>query len=121
MRLAKKYPRLMLTATGIGFLVSGIDCLDNNLALLAAVSFIVGAINIIASLVVLKHPFSIRVTLLAINSLFAFISSYAYYEAGRDKIQYGWAAVGVISIIAIVVAFRKRAKDNMEPGTAKKN
>lgn len=109
----------MLTGTGIGFIVSGIDCLDNNLALLAVVSFIVGAINIFASVYVTKHPFNTKVILLAINSVFAFISSYAYYEAGRDKIQYGWAAVGVISIIAIIVAYRKRANTNKTPEPAK--
>jgi len=113
MRLSKKYPKIMLIGTAIAFIVSGIDCLENNLMAIAISSFIVGLMNIVACLFMIKHPFFIKISLLIINSVFAFFSSYIYFEAGRDKIQYGWAAVGIISLIAIGIAYRKRAKEKL--------
>ena len=104
----------MLIGTGIGFLISGIDCMENNLMIIAISSFIVGFLNIAASLFNKRHPFYTKTILLVINALFAFISSYVYYTAGRDKIQYGWAVVGIISIFALIRAFRKRAKERAE-------
>ena len=113
MRLSKKYPKLMLIGTGIAFLVSGIDCLENNLIVIAISSFIVGILNIVACLFIIKHQFFIKISLLIINSVFAFLSGYIYFEAGRDKIQYGWAVVGLISLIAIGTEYRKRAKEKL--------
>ena len=78
---------------------------------IAISSFIVGLINIVACLFMIRHPFFIKISLLIINSVFAFLSSYIYFEAGRDKIQYAWAAVGVIGLIVIGIAYRKRAKE----------
>lgn len=114
MRLSKKYPAIILIATGIAFIVSGIDCLENNLFTIADLSFIVGGINIIASPFVTRHPFFIKIFLLIINSAFAFLSSYIYFRAGKDYIQYGWAAVGIISLIAIVRAYVKRGKGEIK-------
>jgi hypothetical protein len=113
MRLRKKYPKLVLIATGIAFIVSGIDCLENNLMVIAISSFIVGIINIVACLFMIRHPFFIKISLLIINSVFAFLSSYIYFEAGRDKIQYGWLAVGIISLIVIGITIRKRVKEKL--------
>jgi len=48
--------------------------------------------------------------MLIINSIFAFLSSYIYFEAGRDKIQYGWLAVGIISLIIVGIAYKKEPK-----------
>lgn len=110
MRLRKKDPKLMLIITGIAFIVSGIDCLENDLMVIAISSFIVGLINIVAYLFVIRHPFLIKIFLLAVNSIFAFLSSYIYFTAGRDKIQYGWLAVGIISLIIIGLEYRKRSK-----------
>jgi len=111
MRLSKKYPKILLIGTGIAFIVSGLDCLENDLLLIADISFIVGIINIAACLFIAKHPFFIKIFLLSINAVFAFLSSYAYFEAGRDKIQYGWAAVGLISLIAIAIGSVRRARE----------
>ena len=111
MRLSKKYPKIMLIGTGIAFIVSGLDCLENDLLFIAVISFIVGIINIVSCLFVIKHPFFIKIFLLSINAVFAFLSSYIYFEAGREKIQYGWIAVGLISLIAIVAGYTKRVKE----------
>ena len=111
MRLSKKYPKIMLIVTGVAFIVSGIDCLENNLLFIAISSFVVGAINVAACLFVKKHPFVIKIFLLSINAAFAFLSSYFYFEAGRDKIQYGWAAVGLISLIFIVKTYENKARE----------
>ena len=46
MSLTKRNPKLMLIGTGIAFIVSRIDCLGNNLMLIAISSFIVGGLNI---------------------------------------------------------------------------
>lgn len=113
MRLSKKYPKIVLIGSGIAFIASGIDCLENNLEVIAISSFIVGIMNIVACLFMVKHPFFIKISLLIINSVFAFLSSYIYFEAGRDKIQYGWAAAGIICLIAIGIAFRRRAKEKL--------
>jgi hypothetical protein len=113
MRLRKKYPKLVLIATGIAFIVSGIDCLENNLMVIAISSFVVGIINIVACLFMTRHPFFIKISLLIINSVFAFLSGYIYFEAGRDKIQYGWLAVGIINLIVIGITIRKRAKEKL--------
>lgn len=115
MRIGNRNPKIMLIGTGIAFIVSGIDCLENDLLFIAVLSFIVGALNIAACLFIKKHPFSIKIILLLINVVFAFLSSYIYAMAGRDKIQYGWAAVGAISIIAIIVAYYKRSKGKIKP------
>jgi hypothetical protein len=109
MRLSKKYPKIMLVGTAIAFIFSGIDCLENNLLAIAVASFFVGAVNLAACFVHLRHPFFTKILLLVLNGAFAFLSSYVYFTAGRDLIQYGWAAVGLISIIAIITAFVKRA------------
>ena len=114
MRLSKKYPKIMLFGTGIAFIASGIDCFENNLLSIAIPSFIVGALNIAACLFVTKHPFSIKIFLLSINAVFAFLSSYIFFSAGRDKIQYGWAAVGFISLIVITITYIKRAKRRIQ-------
>lgn len=112
MRLIKKYPKIALIGTGIAFIISGIDCLENNLMVIAISSFIVGIINIVASLFMIKHQFFIKISLLIINALFAFLSCYIYFESGRDKIQYGWAAVGIISLIVILITYRKEHNKN---------
>ena len=114
MRLRKKYPQLMLIGTGIASIISGIDCLENNLMVIAIASFIVGLINIGACFFMIRHQFFIKISLLIINSAFAFLSSYIYFEAGRDKIQYGWAVVGIISLIVILKEYRKRAQEKLK-------
>ena len=100
--------------TGIAFLVGGIDCLDNDITALAVTSFIVGITNILACLFVLRHPFTIKVLLLFINAAFAFVTSYTFFAAGKDKIQYAWAAIGLISLIAVAVAYVKRSRARMQ-------
>ena len=104
----------MLIATGIAFIISGIDCIENNLMVIAIASFIVGVINIVACFFIIKYQFFIKISLLIFNSVFAFLSSYIYFEAGRDKIQYGWAAVGFIYLIVILITYRKRAKEKLK-------
>ena len=113
MRLSKKNPRIMLIGTGIAFIFSGLDCMENHLMVIAISSFIVGLINIITCFFIIKHPFFVKISMLIINSIFAFLSSYIYFEAGRDKIQYGWLAVGIISLIIIGIAYKKRAKEKI--------
>ena len=114
MRLSKKYPQILLIGTGIAFIASGMDCLENSLLFIAISSFIVGALNIAASLFVTRHPFMIKIFLLFINAVFAFLSSYAFFIAGKDKIQYAWAVVGVVNLIAIIIAYIKRAKKRIK-------
>jgi hypothetical protein len=109
-RLSKKNPQIMLIGTGIAFIVSGIDCMENNLVVIAIASFIVGLINIISCFYIIKYPFFVKISLLIINSIFAFLSSYKYFEAGRDKIQYGWLAVGIVSLIIAGITYRKEQK-----------
>jgi hypothetical protein len=104
----------MLIGTGIASIISGIDCLENNLMVIAVASFIVGIINIVACFFMIKHQFFIKISLLIINSVFAFLSSYIYFEAGRDKIQYGWGVVGIISLIIILREYRKRAQEKLK-------
>ncbi len=107
MPIIKKNPRLILILTAISFIASGIDCLDNNLLVIAVLSFFVALINIIASFFEKKHAFYIKITLLLINMVFAALSGYLYYLAGRDKIQYGWAVVSIVYLVATVIAFKK--------------
>jgi len=102
MRLGNRNPKVGLIATGIAFIVSGIDCYENDLIIIAVTSIVVGALNVFFVFFVKKHPFFIKVFLLGINAAFAFLSSYEYYVAGRDKIQYGWAAVGLISVFFLI-------------------
>ena len=113
MRLRNKNPKIMLIVTGIAFIISGIDCLENNMMLIAISSFIVGFINIVACLFMIRHPFFVKILLLIINAVFAFLSSYIYLKAGKDMIQYAWLAIGIISLIAIGFAYRKRAKEKL--------
>jgi hypothetical protein len=110
MTIIKKNPKVVLILTAVSFFASGIDCLENNLLIIAVLSFVVAFINIIASFFLQKHAFYIKIVLLFVNATFAALSSYFYYVAGRDKIQYGWAVVSIIYFISIGVAFRKRMK-----------
>jgi hypothetical protein len=111
MRLSKKYPKIMLIGTGIAFIMSGIDCIENELIFIAVLSFAVGIINIAASIYLNKYPFFVKIFLLIINAVFAFLSCYIYIKVGRDRIQYGWALVGIVSIVAIYFAYVKRARE----------
>jgi len=110
MSIIKKKPRLVLILTGVSFLAGGIDSLENNLLTLGILSFLVALLNIIASFFVKKYSFNIKISLLIINAVFAALSSYLFFIAGRDKIQYGWAILSIVYLIAIAVAFRKRMK-----------
>jgi hypothetical protein len=108
MALIKKKPGLVLILTGVSFLAGGIDCYENGPILLAYVSFIVAALNIVAYLFIKKHPYSIKMLLLLINAFFAAFSSYIFIVAGHDKIQYGWAIVCIINLYVIVNTVRKK-------------
>jgi hypothetical protein len=112
MRIGKRNPKIMLIGTGVAALVGGIDCLQNNLMVIAVAGFLVAVLNIGASVFIKRYPFFIHIFLLSINAVFAALSSYVYFLEGRDKIQYGWAAVVIISVIAIIHAFLKRKKMN---------
>jgi len=111
MSIFKKKPRLILILTGVSFFASGIDCLENNLLTIGILSLLVALLNIIASFFVKKYPFNIKISLLIINAVFGALSSYLYFLAGRDKIQYGWAIVSIVHLIAIAMVFRKRMKN----------
>jgi prepilin signal peptidase PulO-like enzyme (type II secretory pathway) len=110
MSIIKKKPKLILILTGVSFLMSGIDCFDNNLLTIGILSLIVALLNIAASFFINKHPFSIKISLLIINAIFAALSSYFYFLAGREKIQYGWAIVSIVHLIVIAIAIKKRMK-----------
>jgi len=110
MKIKIKKPKIVLILTGIAFFLSGIDCFENNLIFIGVSSIIVAILNIIASFFVTKHPFNTKIILHIINAVFAALSSYIFYLAGRD-IQYGWAVVFIAYLIAIVVAYRKRMKN----------
>jgi Ca2+/Na+ antiporter len=107
-RLRNRYPKVLLIGTGLAFIISGIDCRENELMFTAVSSFMVGAINILSILFVNKRPFFVKIFLLCINAVFAFLSSYEYAAAGRDKIQYGWAAVGIISLAFMIETLIKK-------------
>lgn len=111
MFLFKKNPKTILILTGISFFASGFDCIDNNLLIIGVLSFFVALMNFIAPFFVKKYPFYIKITLLSINAVFAALSSYFYYMEGRDKIQYGWALVSMIYLIAIAIAYKKKLKN----------
>ena len=113
MFMIKKKPRLILILTGISFFASSIDCFENNLIVIGVLSALVASINIVGSFFVKKHPFNVKISLLLVNAIFAALSSYLYFHAGRDKIQYGWAIVSILYFVAIGVAYRKRLKDKM--------
>jgi len=108
MSIIKKKPKLILILTGVSFLASSIDCFENNLIIIGVISALVASMNIVASFFVKKHPFTVKIALLLINAIFAGLSSYLYFLAGRDKIQYGWAIVSIIYFVATVAAYRKR-------------
>jgi hypothetical protein len=110
MALKHRYPKIMLVGTGFAFIVSGIDCQQNNLMAIAISSYVVGLINMVAVLFLTRHPFFIKILLLLLNAVFAFLSSYIYFSVGKDKIQYGWMVVGIVNLVAIAVAYRKRSK-----------
>jgi len=61
-----------------------------------------------ACLLVTKNPFQVKIFLLLVNAIFAFLSAYVYFTAGRNYIQYGWMAVGFISLAAISKAYMKK-------------
>ncbi len=109
MEIRKKNPKIFLILTGVAFFASGIDCLENNLIFIGVSSILVAILNIGASFFEKKHPFNTNLILNIINATFAGLSSYFYYQAGRN-IQYGWAVVFIAYLIAIVVAYRKRIK-----------
>ncbi|MBN2350008.1 MAG: hypothetical protein JXJ22_14305 [Bacteroidales bacterium] len=113
MPIIRKKPKLLLILTGISFLASGIDCMENNLMIIGILSFLVAFLNISAVFYVKKYPFTIKIALLIVNAIFAALSTYLYFLAGREKIQYGWAAVFIAHVIAIVIAYRKRKKSNI--------
>ena len=122
MSIIKKSPKLILILTGISFIASSIDCFENNLTIIGVISALVASINIVASFFVKKHPFIVKIALLLINAIFAGLSSYLYFLAGRDKIQYGWAIVSIVYFVAIGVAYRKRLKHkNMNINLTKTN
>ena len=110
MFLFKKKQRTILILTGISFFASSIDCLENKLIIIGVLSALVAILNIGASFFVKKYPFNIKITLLVINAIFAALSSYFYFLAGRDKIQYGWAIVSVAYLIAVIVIYKKMLK-----------
>ena len=110
MFLFKKKQRTILILTGISFFASSIDCLENKLIIIGVLSALVAILNIGASFFVKKYPFNIKITLLVINAIFAALSSYFYFLAGRDKIQYGWAIVSVAYLIAVGVIYKKMLK-----------
>ena len=110
MSIIKKKPKLLLILTGISFFASSIDCFENNLIIIGVISALVASINIVCSFFVKKHPFNVKIALLLVNAIFAALSSYLYFLAGRDKIQYGWAIVSILCFVAIGVAYRKRLK-----------
>lgn len=119
MIIRKKNPKLALILTGVAFLASGIDCLENNLMIIGVSSILVALLNIGAYFFVKKHPFNTKIVLFFINAIFAALSSYSYFQADRD-IQYGWAVVFIIYLIAIAVAYRKRIKSkNMDTNQIK--
>ncbi len=122
MSILKKKPKLILILTGISFFASGIDCLENNLIIIGVLSVLVASLNIGASFFVKKNPFNVKIALLIINSIFAALSSYLFFLAGRDKIQYGWAVVSITYLVAIAVAYRNRLKHkNMNTNLTKTN
>ncbi len=64
----------------------------------------------------------IEISQTIIIAIFAALSGYLYFLAGRDKIQYGWAIVSILYFVAIGVAYRKRLKHkNMNINLTKTN
>ncbi len=114
MAIIKKNPKLILFLTGAGFIAGGVDCFENDLIMLAISSYVVAGLNIIAYFFIKKHPFSVKMAILFINAVFAALSSYAYFMAGRDKIQYGWALVCLIHIIVIIRVYYKQTKNSIK-------
>lgn len=109
MAFIRKNPKLIFFLTGVGFIAGGIDSFENELIILAISSYIVGGLNVIAYFFVKRHPFSVKMAILFLNMVFAALSSYSYHIAGMD-IQYGWALVCLIHIVAIIVTYYKQSK-----------
>ena len=113
MLVRKRFPKAAQALTGIAFLVSGFDCMNNNdLIVMGIASFVVGTVNLAALGFFKKFSFIVKVVLLAVNAIFAFLSAYIYIQAGKDKIQYAWMAVGLLSIVVIFISYRKRSRSD---------
>jgi len=107
MLFRNKNPRTIFLLTGISFVAGGIDAFENQLYLIAYSSLIVALLNFAALFFIKKHPIEVKMFMLMVNALFAALSSYAYIQAGMDKIQYGWALVAVINVIVLIVSLEK--------------
>ena len=113
MFVRKKFPKAALVLTCIAFLASGFDYMNNNdLIVLGIASFIVGIANLAALRFLKKFSFIVKVVLLVVNAIFAFLSAYVFIQAEKNMIQYGWMAVGIINMVVIFIIFRKRDRSN---------
>ncbi|MCK4537361.1 MAG: hypothetical protein KAV42_01050 [Candidatus Krumholzibacteria bacterium] len=102
----------MLIGTAMAFVASGVDSWQCGLIFLAIGSFLTAAINILASFFVLKHPLRTDVTLFFINAAFAALTSYTFFQVGKDKLPYAWAGVcGLYLIAPFVKIYRARLKE----------
>ena len=107
MKFRKKYPNMVLILTGLSFLASGFDCIENNLKILGFLSIFVAFLNFVSLFFFKKYPFYSKIIMLIINALFALASSYLFLIAGKDKIQYGWLMVFVAYLIATILFIKK--------------
>ncbi len=107
MKFRKKYPNIVLILTSLAFLASGIDCIENDLKVLGFLSFFVAFLNFVSLFYFKKYPLYSKITLLIINALFALASSYLFFIAGKDKIQYGWLLVFIAYLIATILFLKK--------------
>jgi uncharacterized membrane-anchored protein YitT (DUF2179 family) len=114
----KKRPRVLLIGTGLAFVASGVDSLECGLIMLAVSTFAAAAVNLLASLFIMRHPLRTDVILFFINAAIAAITSYSLFQAGKDKIPYAWAGICVMYMIApfikIYIARRKERKSAQE-------
>lgn len=107
MRLKNRHPKVLLIGTGAAFIAGGIDCFENDLAVLGFASLVVAVFNIGGSFFLKRYPFSVNIVMLLVNAAFSALSACIYFISGRDSIQYGWAAVAIISLIAAARAYKK--------------
>ena len=103
----ERKPKIILLLTGIAFFASGIDYLENELITLGILSIFVSILNFLALPFIKKYKFSLSLSLMIINGIYAAITSGILFLSGKEYIQYGWLFVSIINIVASINFYRK--------------
>lgn len=108
--IRRRSVRLQLILTGVAFLFGGIAGLEEGNVTLTVVHFVMALLNILAAVIVSKHPLRTNITLFIVNAVFAGVLSYLYYRAGNDQMPYAWGFISLVSIVGGVVYYIKEKR-----------